>query len=87
MKMEEMNIITLTDSETMEKVELEIVEDLTIDGEHYVILAPLEEEEEAYVYKVIGEGATASYEIVEDEAEFDKVVAEYDKIFEEEMRK
>ena len=82
--MEEMNIITLTDSETMEKVELEIVEDLTIDGEHYVILAPLDEEEEAYVYKVIGE---ASYEMVEDEAEFDKVVAEYDKIFEEEMRK
>ncbi len=59
---------------------------ITLTGEHYVILAPLEEEEEAYVYKVIGEGATASYEMVEDEAEFDKVVAEYDKIFEEEMR-
>lgn len=85
--MEEMNIITLTDAETMEKVELEIVEDLTIDGNHYVILAPLDEEEDAYIYKVIGEGEKASYEMVEDDEEFNKVVAEYDKIFEEEMKK
>lgn len=85
--MEEMNIITLTDAETMEKVELEIVEDLTIDGNHYVILAPLDEEEDAYIYKVIGEGEKASYEMIEDDEEFNKVVAEYDKIFEEEMKK
>ena len=84
--MEEMNILTLTDSETMEKVELEIIEDLTIDGNHYVILSPLEEEEEAYVYKVIGEGATASYEMVEEEEEFNRVVSEYDKLFDEEMK-
>jgi hypothetical protein len=87
MGMEEMNIITLTDAETMEKVELEIVEDLTIDGEHYVILAPLDEEDDAYVYKVIGEGEKASYEMVDDEAEFNKVVEEYNRIFEEEMDK
>lgn len=85
--MEEMNIITLTDAETMEKIELEIVEDLTIDGNHYVILAPLEEEDDAYIYKVVGEGDKASYEMVEDEEEFNKVVAEYDKIFEDEMGK
>lgn len=85
--MEEMNIITLTDAETMEKVELEIVEDLTIDGEHYVILAPLDEEDDAYVYKVIKEGEKASYEMVDDEAEFNKVVEEYNRIFEEEMDK
>jgi hypothetical protein len=87
MEMEEMNIITLTDAETMEKVELEIVEDLTIDGEHYVILAPLDEEDDAYVYKVIKEGEKASYEMVDDEAEFNKVVEEYNRIFEEEMDK
>lgn len=85
--MEEMNIITLTDAETMEKVELEIVEDLTIDGEHYVILAPVDEEDDAYVYKVIREGEKASYEMVDDEAEFNKVVEEYNRIFEEEMDK
>lgn len=85
--MEEMNIITLTDAETMEKVELEIVEDLTIDGEHYVILAPLDEEDDAYVYKVIREGEKASYEMVDDEDEFNKVVEEYNRIFEEEMDK
>lgn len=85
--MEEMNLITLTDAETKEKVELEIVEDLTIDGNHYVILAPLEEEDDAYIYKVVGEGEKASYEMVEDEEEFNKVVAEYDKIFDSEMGK
>ncbi|WP_346888257.1 DUF1292 domain-containing protein [Clostridium sp. UBA1056] len=85
--MEEMNIITLTDAETMEKVELEIVEDLTIDGEHYVILAPLDEEDDAYVYKVIREGEKASYEMVDDEDEFNRVVEEYNRIFEEEMDK
>ncbi len=85
--MEEMNIITLTDAETNEKVELEIVEDLTIDGNHYVILAPLEEDDDAYIYKVVGEGEKASYEMVEDEEEFNKVVAEYDKIFDDEMGK
>ncbi|MEG2918983.1 DUF1292 domain-containing protein [Clostridium sp.] len=76
----------MTDSETMEKVELQVVEDLTIDGNHYVILAPLDEEDEAYVYKVVGEGTTASYEMVEDEDEFNKVVDEYDRIFDEEMK-
>lgn len=86
--MEEMNIITLTDAESQEKVELEVVEDLTIDGNRYVILAPLDEEtEDAYIYKVVKDGESESYEAVEDEAEFEKVVAEYDKIFDEEMGK
>lgn len=86
--MEEMNIITLTDAETQEKVELELVEDLTIDGVRYVILAPLDEEtEDAYIYKVVKQGEDESYEAVEDEAEFNKVVAEYDKIFDAEMGK
>lgn len=86
--MEEMNIITLTDAETQEKVELELVEDLTIDEVRYVILAPLDEDtEDAYIYKVVKQGEDESYEAVEDEDEFNKVVAEYDKIFEAEMGK
>ncbi|MDU1412671.1 MAG: DUF1292 domain-containing protein [Clostridium sp.] len=86
--MEEMNIITLTDAETQEKVELELVEDLTIDGTRYVLLAPIDEDsDDAYIYKVVTEDGNDSYEAVEDEDEFNKVVAEYDKIFDEEMKK
>lgn len=86
--MEEMNIITITDAETQEKVELELVEDLTIDDVRYVILAPIDEDtEDAYIYKVVKQGKDESYEAVEDEEEFNKVVAEYDKIFEAEMGK
>lgn len=85
--MEEMNTIKLVDADSNEVIELEIVEDLTIDGNRYLILASLEEDDDAFIYKVIGEGEKATYEAVEDEAEFNKVVAEYDRIFEEEMSK
>lgn len=85
--MEEMNTIKLVDADSNEVIELEIVEDLTIDGNHYLILASLEEDDDAFIYKVVGEGEKATYEAVEDEDEFNKVVAEYDRIFEAEMGK
>lgn len=85
--MEEMNTIKLVDADSNEVIELEVVEDLTIDGNHYLILASLEEDDDAFIYKVIGEGEKATYEAVEDEDEFNKVVAEYDRIFEAEMGK
>lgn len=85
--MEEMNTIKLVDADSNEVIELEVVEDLTIDGNHYLILASLEEDDDAFIYKVVGEGEKATYEAVEDEDEFNKVVAEYDRIFEAEMGK
>ena len=85
--MEEMNTIKLIDADSNEVIELEVVEDLTIDGNHYLILASLEDNDDAFIYKVVGEGEKAAYEAVEDEEEFNKVVAEYDRIFEEEMGK
>lgn len=85
--MEEMNTIKLVDADSNEVIELEVVEDLTIDGNHYLILASLEEDDDAFIYKVVGEGEKAAYEAVEDEDEFNKVVAEYDRIFEAEMGK
>lgn len=86
--MEDLNILTVTDADTQEKVELEIVEDLTIDGMRYLLLAPLDEDtDDAYIYKVVVEDGKETYESVEDEDEFNKVVAEYDKIFDEEMNK
>lgn len=85
--MEEMNTLKLIDADSNEVIELEIVEDLTIDGNHYLILASLEENDDAFIYRVVGEGEKATYEAIEDEEEFNKVVAEYDRIFEEEMGK
>ncbi|MEG0773281.1 DUF1292 domain-containing protein [Clostridium sp.] len=83
--MDDRHIITLTDPDTNEKLELEIIEELTVNGKEYALLAPLDNDDEAFVYRVVGEGADASYEMVEDEEEFDSVVGEYDRLFDEEM--
>lgn len=39
-QMDDRHVITLTDPDTNEKVELEIVEELTVNGENYALLAP-----------------------------------------------
>lgn len=83
--MDDRHIITLTDPDTNEKVELEIVEELVVNGENYALLAPLDNDDEAFVYKISGEGTDASYEMVEDEDEFNMVVEEYDRLFDEEI--
>lgn len=83
--MDERHIITLTDPDTNEKVDLEIVEELTVNGQNYALLAPIDNDDEAFVYKVIGEGNDAVYEMVEDEEEFNTVVEEYDRLFDDEM--
>jgi len=84
-KMDERHLITLTDPETNEKVELEIIEEIIVNGQNYALLAPLDNDDEAFVYKVVGEGNDASYEMVEDEEEFNLVVEEYDRLFDEEI--
>jgi len=83
--MDERHLITLTDPDTNEKLELEIIEEITVNGQNYALLAPLDNDDEAFVYKVIGEGNDASYEMVEDEEEFNTVVEEYDRLFDEEI--
>jgi len=84
-KMDERHLITLTDPDTNEKVELEIIEEIIVNGQNYALLAPLDNDDEAFVYKVVGEGNDASYEMVEDEEEFNLVVEEYDRLFDEEI--
>lgn len=83
--MDERHLITLTDPDTNEKVELEIIEEIIVNGQNYALLAPLDNDDEAFVYKVVGEGNDASYEMVEDEEEFNLVVEEYDRLFDEEI--
>jgi len=83
--MDERHLITLTDPDTNEKVELEIIEEIIVNGLNYALLAPTDNDDEAFVYKVVGEGNDASYEMVEDEEEFNAVVEEYDRLFDEEI--
>lgn len=61
--------------------EFEVVEVLNIDENKYALLAPLGDEEDAYVYKVIENQDKEEYVPVEDDEEFEMVLEEYDSLF------
>lgn len=77
------NIIKLID-EQGEEIELELVDSIEIKGITYLLLADLEDEEDAYVYKVVEKDGKEEYVAVEDEEEFEMVQAEYDLLFDDE---
>ena len=81
--MEDKKIITVLDDETNEKVELELVEEINLNDTKYVLLAPVDNEEDAYIYKIVNVDGKDTYEMVDNEEEFNAVVAEYDKLFDE----
>ncbi|GAA0120853.1 MAG: DUF1292 domain-containing protein [Clostridium argentinense] len=81
--MEDKKIITVLDAETNEKVELELVEEINLNDTKYVLLAPVDNEEDAYIYKIVNVDGKDTYEMVDNEEEFNAVVAEYDKLFDE----
>lgn len=71
-------------TEDGEKVEFEVIEEILLEESKYVLLAPLgEESDDAYVYKVVGNGETQELIAVEDDEEFEKVMSVYDDSFEE----
>jgi len=82
-EMEEKEIMKFRD-EDGEVIELEIVEKLLIDNDNYLILAPLDDEDDAYVYKVVEENDSIRYIEVEDDNEFNRVLEKYTSLFEEE---
>ncbi len=61
--------------------EFEIVEMLEIDDNKYALLAHLEDEDDAYVYKVIESEGKEEYVPVENDDEFEMVLEEYDSLF------
>ncbi|GAA0115633.1 MULTISPECIES: DUF1292 domain-containing protein [Clostridium] len=74
------------DPETKEVVELEEVDRIELNGNTYLLLAPLDNSDDAYIYKIVNmEGEKYELTEVEDEKEFEAVVAEYDRLFDEEM--
>ena len=66
-------------------VECEIMGVFDFEGKEYIALIPNDDTDDVYIYgyKEIGEDEFELVDI-EDDAEFEKVVAEFDKIMEEE---
>jgi uncharacterized protein YrzB (UPF0473 family) len=82
MNMEDIKIITMVD-EDGEKVEFELVEIIELNEIKYALLAPVGDEEDAYVYKIEEVDGKKEYIAVEDEDEFEKVLEEYESTFDE----
>lgn len=80
--MEENKIISMVD-EDGEKVDFELVEIIELDENRYALLAPIGDEEDAFVYKIELVDGKEQYIAVEDEEEFEKVLEEYESTFEE----
>ena len=81
---EEADFITLEFDDGVE-VECEIMGVFDFEGKEYIALIPNDDTDDVYIYgyKEIGEDEFELVDI-EDDAEFEKVVAEFDKIMEEE---
>ena len=80
--MEDNKIITMVD-EDGEKLEFELVEIIELNENKYALLAPVGDEEDAYVYKIEEVDGKKEYNAVEDEEEFEKVLEEYESTFDE----
>lgn len=83
-EIEEADFITLEFDDGVE-VECEIMGVFDFEGKEYIALIPNDDTDDVYIYgyKEIGEDEFELVDI-EDDAEFEKVVAEFDKIMEEE---
>ncbi|MBU3111863.1 DUF1292 domain-containing protein [Clostridium lacusfryxellense] len=82
MIMEENKIITMLD-EDGEKIDFELIEIIELDEKKYALLAPIGEDDDAFVYKIEVIDGKEQYIAVEDEEEFERVLEEYDSTFEE----
>ena len=80
--MEENKIITMID-EDGEKVDFELVEIIELDSNKYALLAPIGDDEDAYVYRIEEVDGKPQYMAVEDEEEFERVLEEYESTFDE----
>lgn len=80
--MEENKIITMLD-EDGEKIDFELIEIIELDENKYALLAPIGEEDDAFVYKIEMVDDKEQYIAVEDEEEFERVLEEYDSTFED----
>ena len=83
LEVEEADIITL-EFDDGEDVECEIMGIFDVDGKEYIALVPLDGSDDVYIY-VYKEQGEDEFELIDidDDKEFEKVVAEFDKIVDE----
>jgi len=68
------DVYTLTDDETGESQDFELLAEATLEGARYFALAPIDEESEEYVIlKVTEDGDEPVLESIEDDDEFERV--------------
>ncbi len=81
-ELEEVPVFTLTDEETGEEKDFELLADADIDGTRYLALAPADEESEEYVIlKVISDDDDFVLESIDDDEEFEKVEDYFNDLF------
>lgn len=79
---EALDILTLTDGETGEEKDFELLEKAEIDGKIYFALLPVEEDAREYVIlRAEADGDDMTLETVDDDEEFDKVADYFDDLF------
>lgn len=79
------SIITMTDTETGEEYSFYIADDFIFEDEHYCVLVPVENENdpEMVITKVVAMDDGSEGLMSLDDAEYDKVYAEYMRLCEE----
>ncbi|MFT9496265.1 DUF1292 domain-containing protein [Anaerosolibacter sp.] len=78
--MEEKKIVTFVDEDGKD-VEFEVVDYVELDDDRYALLAPVGDEDDAYVYKVVEVDGKEEYVVVDDDDEFERVLEEYESLF------
>lgn len=81
-EMEESPIYTLTDEETGEEKDFELLAEGTIDGQLYFAMAPADEDSEEYVIlRATEDGEDIILESIEDDDEFEKAEDYFNDLF------
>ncbi len=82
----EVEVLTLTDEETGEEKDFELLAKAELDGKVYLALVPADEEAEEYVIlRADGNDDDMTLETIDDDEEFDKVADFFDDVlFEDE---
>ena len=82
----EENIVPLVD-ELGNESQFEVIMTFEVEEQMYAILVPTDggEDEEAYIFRVEEDGEEFSIIPIESDEEYEKVVAAYEEILEEEM--
>ncbi|WP_330655458.1 DUF1292 domain-containing protein [Alkaliphilus sp. B6464] len=81
------DIITLVDEDGKEQ-DFEVIMTLEVEDNEYAILAPVgsDDEEDAYVFKIVYDNEEEfSLVAIEDDEEYENVVATYETLMDEEM--